>query len=64
LDQIFQILIPTGKYLLVEPKVHVSRARFEEIIDDCMEIGLKTLGNPQISLSRAALLEKPQRISL
>jgi ubiquinone/menaquinone biosynthesis C-methylase UbiE len=64
LEQIFQIIIPTGKYLLVEPKVHVSRARFEEITDDCMQIGFKTLGNPQISLSRAALLEKPRRSSL
>jgi ubiquinone/menaquinone biosynthesis C-methylase UbiE len=64
LEQIFQIIIPTGKYLLVEPKVHVSRACFEEITDDCMQIGFKTLGDPKISLSRAALLEKPRRISL
>jgi ubiquinone/menaquinone biosynthesis C-methylase UbiE len=58
LDQIFQMLIPAGKYLLVEPKLHVSCARFEEIVEDCMQIGFKILGDPQISLSRAALLVK------
>lgn len=57
-EEIFSILKARGKYLLVEPKVHVSRARFEEILKCCMQTGFKRLGDPQISLSRAVLLGK------
>jgi len=57
-EQIFSILKRTGKYLLVEPKVHVSHARFGETIKDSMQKGFKMLDNPQISLSRAALFGK------
>jgi ubiquinone/menaquinone biosynthesis C-methylase UbiE len=57
-EEIFSILKPTGKYLAVEPKVHVSRVRFEETLNECTQAGFRIVGNPDIALSRAALLEK------
>ena len=57
-EQIFSILKRTGKYLLVEPKVHVSHARFGETIKNSMQKGFKMMDNPHISLSRAALFGK------
>lgn len=58
LKQIFSMLKETGKYLLVEPKIHVSNAGFGETVKGAMQEGFKMLDNPQISLSRAALFRK------
>ncbi|UCF92760.1 MAG: class I SAM-dependent methyltransferase [Desulfobacterales bacterium] len=58
LRQIAAIVKPGGKYLLVEPKVHVTRARFEGTLADGLQIGFNLLARPPIALSRAALLGK------
>jgi ubiquinone/menaquinone biosynthesis C-methylase UbiE len=58
LNEIFSILTPMGKYLLVEPKMHVSQNRFEEIVKDGSQIGFRILEHPKISFSRAALFGK------
>ena len=57
--QIFSMLKPGGKLLLVEPRVHVSDARFKETVAASVQTGLRILDTPRISLSRAALLVKP-----
>ncbi|NIS72284.1 MAG: methyltransferase domain-containing protein [Proteobacteria bacterium] len=57
-DQVFSILKPNGNYLLVEPKVHVSRVQFAQMIGDCMRTGFKVLDDPKISWSRAVLFGK------
>ncbi len=58
LTEIYSILKPTGKYLLAEPKLHVSRSHFEEILACANQAGFKIVDKPRIYFSRAALLEK------
>ena len=59
LQQIFYILKPSGKYLLVEPKFHTNRAHFEELLNVATEVGFNVIDRPRIRISRAALFEKP-----
>ena len=51
-------LKPTGKYLLVEPVIHVSRQRFRAEVDLCRHIGFESLSRPAVGFSRAMLFEK------
>ena len=50
-------LKPAGKYLLVEPRGHVSASRFEATLAAAQKAGFRLLHQPRVSLSRAALLE-------
>ena len=59
LTQAHAILKPSGKFLLAEPKGHVSFSEFKETLAIAQTIGLKLVGSPEISLSHSALLEKP-----
>ncbi len=47
-----------GKMLVVEPKVHVARRRFEEIARCAQRAGLRACGAPPVRLSRSVLLER------
>ena len=47
---------PEGKFLLVEPKVHVTRRMFQETLKRAEEAGFSLTGNPKIFMSRTALL--------
>lgn len=47
-----------GKFLLVEPKGHVSEKGFEISVSIAEQSGFKVIDRSQISLSRAVLLEK------
>jgi ubiquinone/menaquinone biosynthesis C-methylase UbiE len=58
LGQIYLFLKSTGKFLLVEPKLHVSLSRFEEIIDCCRQAGFRMVDSPRILFSRTALFER------
>lgn len=58
-EELFHILVPKGQFLLAEPKLHVSVAHFQEILEACTLTGFKHIGNPKISLSRSALLRRP-----
>jgi ubiquinone/menaquinone biosynthesis C-methylase UbiE len=44
-----------GKYLIVEPPFHVSKAAFEDTVDKARRAGLKPVFSPKILLSRATL---------
>lgn len=44
-----------GKYLLVEPKIHITQKRFEKEISVCRQAGFKMIDRPKIALSRSAL---------
>lgn len=59
LTQVHAILKPSGKFLLAEPKGHVSFSEFKETLSTAQELGFKLIDSPRISLSHAALLEKP-----
>jgi ubiquinone/menaquinone biosynthesis C-methylase UbiE len=47
-----------GRFLLVEPKAHVSAAAFEKTEDMAAAVGLQPLSQPRVRLSRATLFER------
>jgi ubiquinone/menaquinone biosynthesis C-methylase UbiE len=56
--EIFSLLKPDGRLLLVEPRIHVSRSGFDQTLQTCLEAGFRELDKPGIALSRAVLMEK------
>ncbi|MBM4313136.1 MAG: class I SAM-dependent methyltransferase [Deltaproteobacteria bacterium] len=56
--EIIAFLKPQGRFLLVEPKLHVTKRNFERTVAVCREMGLQVLGEPPVALSRAFLLGK------
>jgi ubiquinone/menaquinone biosynthesis C-methylase UbiE len=54
--EIRSLLKPEGKFLLAEPTIHVTRARFEETLKRAGEAGFAVTGHPKIFMSRTALL--------
>ena len=57
LRQVRACLAPTGRVLVVEPFVHVSRRRFDAIIEAACAAGLRLSARPRVRLSRAALFD-------
>jgi len=56
--QIYDLLNPGGKYLIVEPKIHTSKKYFKAIIEMCKKIGFRIVTYPNIMFSRSVLLSK------
>jgi ubiquinone/menaquinone biosynthesis C-methylase UbiE len=56
--QVHSILKQTGLVLIAEPKIHVSRARFEEILFFARKAGFKIKATAPIRFSRAVVLTK------
>ncbi len=54
--QVAKVLKPGGKMLYVEPRVHVSRRRFEEILGHSRNAGFTVTPGPAVGLSRSAEL--------
>jgi hypothetical protein len=54
--QLQGVLKSDGRFLLVEPKMHVSRAQFETAITMAQKAGFRLTDRPDIPLSLAALL--------
>lgn len=50
------ILKPNGKMLIVEPKIHVSPAAFEVMVNHLENIGLVVLERPTIFFSRGVVV--------
>jgi len=50
------LLKPAGRLLLTEPKMHVTRSRFEETLKSAEEVGFTVMEKPRISMSRTAVL--------
>jgi len=57
-NQVFSILKEQGKMLIAEPKMHVGRRRFHEIVQAACDAGFRYSGAPAVRLSRAALMER------
>jgi ubiquinone/menaquinone biosynthesis C-methylase UbiE len=55
--QVRYILKPDASFLLVEPKIHVSRSRYEEIIRTASEAGLKPDSEQEVWISRSMLFK-------
>ena len=50
------ILIPSGKILIIEPKFHVSKKVFAEMINKVRKTKLEIIGAPKVFYSRTVLL--------
>jgi ubiquinone/menaquinone biosynthesis C-methylase UbiE len=56
--EIFTLLKTEGRFLLVEPKFHVTRKGLEPTLAVCRETGFRILEEPSVALSRTFLLGK------
>jgi ubiquinone/menaquinone biosynthesis C-methylase UbiE len=56
LRELKSILKPEGKIFIIEPKFHVSKKSFEEMINKIKDIGFEIIDRPKVFISRAALL--------
>ena len=54
--EIFSLLKTEGRFLLVEPKIHVTKRGLERTLAVCRETGFRVLEEPAVALSRAFLL--------
>lgn len=54
--EIRDLLRPGGRLLLVEPKIHVSRADYDRTLTFCAGAGFVPDASPAVALSRASLL--------
>ena len=58
LRQVHKLLVPDGKFLIVEPHIHVSGKAFEQTVSLAMATGFRVLNRPKVRVSRAVLLGK------
>ena len=57
LGQVKACLMEKGKFLLAEPKMHVSASDFNRTLTIAETVGLKVVGRPKVGLSHAAVFE-------
>ena len=55
-EELKSILKPNGKIYIIEPKFHVSKKSFENMIDHLKNIGFEILERPKIFFSRTVLV--------
>jgi ubiquinone/menaquinone biosynthesis C-methylase UbiE len=58
LGEIYSLLKPGGRLLVVEPKMHINQASFAETLKVAAAAGFTTLGERKVAISRAMLLGK------
>ncbi|MGD2049189.1 MAG: methyltransferase domain-containing protein [Chloroflexota bacterium] len=58
LRQIHELLVAEGKFLIVEPFIHVSGKAFDQTISLAEVTGFRVAGQPKVRASRAVLLGK------
>lgn len=56
--QLYALLKDEGKFLLAEPKLHVSLSQFENLVQTAQAAGFQVVDRPKIALSMAVLLAK------
>lgn len=56
IEEIGACLKPGGKFLVAEPKLHVSKKQFAELLEAAQAIGLSVVDRPRVGLSLAAVL--------
>jgi 2-polyprenyl-3-methyl-5-hydroxy-6-metoxy-1,4-benzoquinol methylase len=59
LRQVTALLKPEGRFLLVEPRLHVRERAFDVTLGEAKTAGLRLIGAPGIALSRSALFTLP-----
>jgi len=59
LAEIGDVLVNGGRFLIAEPKGHVSQEALEKTAATARDAGLSIIDRPDVKRSRAVLLEKP-----
>lgn len=59
-QEVWDVLVPGGRLLVVEPKMHVTAEEFHATGILVKEAGFRVVATPKILLSRAVLLEKAE----
>jgi len=57
LRELKSILKPDGKIFIIEPKFHVSKKSFDEMINKIKDIGFEIIDRPKVFISRTVLLK-------
>ncbi len=55
LAEIKAMLKPDGRFLMVEPKIHVSQAHLQKSVEIARSVGMEPVARPEVSISRAVL---------
>lgn len=58
IEEVSQHLHPGGRFMVVEPKLHLSKKLFADTVDVCRALGLPILNEPDVNFSRAAVFQK------
>lgn len=58
--QVAAALKPGGKMLYVEPRMHVTKKRFDEILGYARKAGFAVSDGPKVGMSRSVVLERAQ----
>ncbi len=56
--EVFGLLNPGSRYLIVEPVIHVSQKAFDDTLEHARRAGFMVEKQPKVLMSRAALLMK------
>ena len=59
LREVFGIVKPGGRFLLVEPMGHVSKGRFAATVELAKQAGFVPVTEPRVGFSRAVLFGRP-----
>jgi ubiquinone/menaquinone biosynthesis C-methylase UbiE len=62
LKELYTLLKPEGKVLLVEPKFHVTEKDFNKSIDLSENIGFEIIESPKVFFSRSVVMNKKRNI--
>ncbi|GBF32373.1 methyltransferase type 11 [Desulfocucumis palustris] len=56
-EEIKSVLNPDGNVFIIEPKFHVSKKAFENMVSSLKKAGFEIIGEPRILMSRAIILK-------
>jgi ubiquinone/menaquinone biosynthesis C-methylase UbiE len=56
--EVYEAIKPAGKFLLVEPDMHVPEKAFQKTVELVCKTGLNVISKPRIKMSRAVLFQK------
>lgn len=57
LSEVASHLKPDGRFLIVEPKFHVSKSNFDSTLEIARSVGMEQISEPRSSFDRAVLLK-------